>query len=1262
MSSTYAMQQVATEGVSVAATSVGVASAALQTVQFLILSGALIFLAVIGSSINAIYVEKHDVLFEKATYFMSNDVDDFWQDTLKDMADLVRRLYNALICPWNAQIYWSYGVVRDVFIPILRKCPIKPFFAAVADFIVAVMKDVVLFIASGRFLSQFTTFTHVTPAGITLFQTFINVYKCFCLDLGEVVEALPVLEPLLIIPASWFITVPLIFFSAQWTDPQMWCSLENAFNALVALVQQFWRLVTQLIRLIFLGGLGDRPFERPDFRDFVSKTCPAVVCFMRATENAYQRLWDLFVPFKFVWHEYLCIIDTGICIILKTAAFAVRLLVNIDQAVTYPENPFWESVMKDDMTEIINLWVAPTNWDTIRVPSAPLPLRYQMRSYYWDLTSDITPSNKPNPIKGMKRLSECICIFITRTICDPSSTDTACFSQGAQNLLMGLDFCCLTNTVLVTLADFVTGLIEFSYHLAKGPDDFFLFVDKQPFTTVLRLDLVVFARCVLSVFGLIPVVGTCIRELLVGIIAYLLGLIDFAIRVLVGLLTLPYFIIALPSIPNFLQAANLALNFFVDINEALITDESASVKNCLCVILNNGFPVPPIPCSSCQVQGFTPPPAVKRLPRTFFGRDGSVLSSPVQLMREMWGLEGESEYPITPLLRYENHTSNPVTLFNKMMINVQMLDKHNTAIPRLDDINKLMDGKQKEIMTRWHRIKQCNQRHEEGLQLQATNPRLYEYNRRQGLYSCDPNEPFFPPPPNVTREKEHLRHLHHEREMSALRKYDEKNADPRLTLGPLDPPVIGCSNPTPPCFNLCCVFKTSLVLIVHTLQSLARFLNGIIQGSASVQGTVQDFPYFTGEFADFGQNTFESDIVQFILDLFSPVKCLCQVLNLIIPVTPTAFTAGRPDICCAIQRIAELIACIIQVIYNTINSIALGNKDNFIYFRGGFFYKDVSMIFDIMLAVVDCLCIFVHAIFPLDYIPGFAAASDFDICCAAQAILVTLIEIARGALQAIIALATITIDNKAYCFWRLDRTVEHPDCAGTLDGIGVVKQIDVIIDSFLPKHGQDGGLCKATCKNDNGASGIVPCICQLFNTLIPWRDDPSKKVNCSPDPLLRNCPRTDFCCPFSKLGFFIADSLKFVVRGLVALWQPWNGLPEFFINYVFCDEGQVAECPDRQTIPPTRCALQKYKKIPACPGIFPVIDENSMNQTRCGDFTCGQLNIVIRDLTHPYEGLIARVSIFLFIFFRRGRLFSLFIYLRLSKYSATNTMGQSGKR
>ena len=73
------------------------------------------------------------------------------------------------------------------------------------------------------------------------------------------------------------------------------------------------------------------------------------------------------------------------------------------------------------------------------------------------------------------------------------------------------------------------------------------------------------------------------------------------------LASLPYFLIAThPTVPEFLTRTDYALNYFVAIQRAVVAQVTTSFLNSLCLILNTGFPVPPIPCGSCQVGGFIP--------------------------------------------------------------------------------------------------------------------------------------------------------------------------------------------------------------------------------------------------------------------------------------------------------------------------------------------------------------------------------------------------------------------------------------------------------------------------------------------------------------------------------------------------------------------------------------------------------------------------------------------------------------------------------
>ncbi len=1236
-------------------------------------SSIFVLAALVGVALLSVPITQYgDAAVESAVQGMVTTVHPLYINTLRPILSLGQTVYNPLICWWNALNWWGSGMIREVLWPTLRDCGGRPLFSAAGDFIKAVGSDVLVFLASGRFLTEYASFDErVTPAGIALSQAWIDLYTCACSDLGDVVRTLPITEPLLLLPPTWPVTVPLVFFSQQWTDPQTWCALESGFNAGVAAAQALIRLATQVLTFLFGNPRPGQVFERPDFRAIVDKLCPALACAVRSTENAYQVFWDRYVPFAFDFTDFLSLADTLGCIALKTVDLTLRVLIHIDECVLYPQNAFWERAIKPDVIELINLWAPPTPFDPIVVPAAPAPPRYTLTHYYLDTESPIaTNLLLANPVYGKRRVTDALCITLTRLICAPGggTNSSNCFPAGADNLLMGIDFCCTTTAIGTTLADTASAMFELTLHFAKGADELFLTIDAQPFTTLLSNDLVVVARCALAIVRLIPVAGTSLRDLLVGLIEVAAGLADIAFRLLMGIATLPYYIIVMPDVSNYVQRANVALDQFVAVTNQLNSDAAGSVRNSLCFLVNNAFPVPPIPCGSCVVGGFVPPLTTKRgeeqplltsgpTRRTFFDAHGKDINSPMALVRELWGgdVSDPSVLGITPLIRYDNHTTNPIELFNMMYVNVQLLDPRDVLpFPTLRSVDEFVDQKKADIMRRWARVKQCNRRADEAQDQLRKNPRAYAYRNARGDFRCDgAGEP-----------------LMHAYQAPPARKRVEYNysapaGDLRevQTLGPLEPTLVGCS-PTPQCFDLCCLPRSLLVVIVHLAQMLARFINGLAQGGAGLQGTVQDFPYFTvsktnaggdviptnvgmtravwqGEFANLGRPTFESDLITLILLAFRPIRCLCQVLNLIIPVTPTEFTLGRPDICCAVQRISELLASIIQVIINAINALAMGGTTNFIYFRGGFFRNDVNALFDISLAVVECLCIFARAVFPFTYISSVSEATDFDVCCGPSVILDTLVELGRLLLAAIISLATISVDTttgegNAFCYWRLDHTADPTRrCGGSLDEIGIVKQIDVVLDTFFPLHAGDPKNpvssvptdCSKTCNLDNGQSGIVPCACQLLNTLIPFRDHPERPVSCSANETERNCQRLDMCCPLGKTGFLLSDLTKFVSRLVVSAWQPWaDGLPEFLIHYIFCSEFLAPQCPDMQIKYPNPCDDIVNAQTPQCEGIYPVLNSTSQIEYRCGKYTCGKFNIVIADIVHPFDGLIAKCT------------------------------------
>lgn len=1206
-------------------------------VSFLFYQGFnFLLITVIAVAFCFVWLPYGNDAIEGAEHFARADLYPVYQDTIRLFLNLFRYLYNAGICAWNGLAMWGYRMVVDVIFPVSKRCGLSPVFTALYSFIVAVSENIIFYIASGDFRRTEVNWAPVQTTGINLFQSWINFYMCTCWEGGNILRTLPIINPFLIFPPLW----PTVFFSQEWTDPQTWCAFEYGFKAGITSVNLILNQFTQVISFLFGLVAPGTPYIRPDIVPIAKQLCPAFGCAMRSLENATQLFWDTYIPFDFNFYMFFSPVDSLLCIAARTIALLFNILVNIDRCVLYPQDPYWADVIKPDVIEIVNRWATPTNFPTIIVPGTPQPTRFLITNYYLDTTQQALPNNLgPNPVYGVLRFTEALCIFINRIICDPAGiAGTPCFSNGAQNLLFGLDFCCFTTTILDGLADVATSLFEFSLHITSGGDNFFLYLDRQPFTAILAVDLTRAVQCVLQIFSLIPVVGSSIQALLTGIAAWIFAMVDFFIHVLIGLGTLPYYLIVMPSVPNFVTKLNQAVDYFTAINNILVdTNSSVSVINALCVIANNAFPVPPIPCGSCYVGGFIPPPPPSSgIHLRMFNHQGGTTFGPADMHARVWGRDRRTIRNITPLILYANTSFDPFVLYNQIWVSAQTLDGSSPkAFPfhSIREADSWLDQQKNVVMQRWRQYRKCRAENRESRELFVSNRRLWEYNYNYlGKYrECA--ETITEP---VTWPKESASELQKRNDgrlLFVIEDYDENDVmrteappptpppltspPPGFTLAPLIPPISSCS-PTPQCIDFCCTFRTVLIFIVQLLNTLARFFNGIIQGATGIQGTAQAYPYFTGEAALQGQPTFESDLVALILGFFDPFTCICQLLNLIIPVPPDTFTDGRPDMCCAIERLSELIADIIQVIINSINALALGSQNNYAYFREGMFTADVTSLFTITEAVVTCLCSLLQVIFPLNYIPGFARATNFDICCFFEAALIGIIEIVRFITVIIISLGTITVDPNAYCFWRLDVTTQI-NCGGTLDDIGFVKAFDRMADAILPTRGNSA--CFQNCKMGDGESGLIPCVCGMLNTLLPFRTDPSKPVNCSNDPAERNCMLYDFCCPFVKVGLATNDLLHFLIRAFAGLWQSWDGgLPEFFIHYIWCSEPPTALCAEFQTIPLNACQLQANTFIPNCPGAYPVLDSQSLTQYRCGKFTCGKFNIVIADLVDPVVG------------------------------------------
>lgn len=301
---------------------------------------------------------------EQGELALRSTVYPIYRDDVRPFLNFLRSIYDILVCWYNSIVWWSYGVIREVIWPVVRMCGVRDLLRNTGYFIKYLGFDLILHIVSGAFFRSDADFSRISPAGIAMFTSLDALFTCTCSDLSQIVSVIPIVSPLWLFPPA----IPLSLFSEQFVDSETWCAIDRGTNAFLALVADALTLVQQVLYLIFGQPIPGGIFIRPDLRTVVDRLCPAISCIVRSYENILQRLFDLYIPFKFVFHRYLCIIDSLVCIGLKTFALLFRILVNIDQCVLYPVSPYWRSVILPDMIEILNLIAPPTQFPTIQIP------------------------------------------------------------------------------------------------------------------------------------------------------------------------------------------------------------------------------------------------------------------------------------------------------------------------------------------------------------------------------------------------------------------------------------------------------------------------------------------------------------------------------------------------------------------------------------------------------------------------------------------------------------------------------------------------------------------------------------------------------------------------------------------------------------------------------------------------------------------------------------------------------------------------------
>lgn len=1217
------------------------------------------FILLLAALAGAGITRYHNVLNSRVEFVFRCYVEPIWTGLIRPIFMLAEVLYNSCICFWDSFWYFAFGYMNDTVYPGLLNCGGPRLLKHVLPVIAAFFNDfVVSYILSGAFLvNGVYDATNLGIACVNLLAAWTDMWCCLCMDLCVLFRCAP-------IPVLYFM-YPFIQISGYLNHLDFYLAVGAAVNLLGNIFQQVIRLIVE----IFTVGFAN--LTRPDLEVASFSLCKLAFHFVNATELVIQCFWDSFIPYEFNWIDALCVVDSLVCVAGDFIVFTTRMLFNVDTIFLdmFTPNPatghgprpgsIWHGSM---------VIVAKRFFNTISPITNP--------KYAYDVA-----------LLGRSTVAACLCVLVRRIICDPSDTNTACFSNAAASFLENFDFCCLFNAVLRLANDFSCGLYDL-FQNATDADTFFIWVDDNPNYDIIigtDGDVVEVIKCLLSSLQFIPVVGFCLKNVFVSLLAFVTGMINFAVQGVLSLPTLPYFLLVLGRNNKLLRPGEL-LELYSKPIRLLIEISPSSFLNCLCFVLNS-IHIPPItldiygnfvPCG-CQAVGFIPPPAViDKMADAFDWKDDFLETR----------FKKSIINKLTPILVYEieknitgqgHRVINPIYLKERILENMALYGA--TVIPELArNVDAFIEMKTREFRSKWDKIKMCQHLRAEAEELRVKSPWRYKYlvlkERLPGQQEgCTGFEEFLIPfgssgpidqmayDYGILHNSEYAEVVMQEvlkgRNSTFFEKLASKNpavlhweryAKEHMSFTPLNseeweraynntsnitvsttiPAVLGCpapGEPLLPCFDLCCILRTSFQLLAHILLASGRLVNALIQGNFQQPG----WQYFTGVSCP---ACFEVDLVQLVRFLVAPIACGCRLFDLILPSSPNF---PRPDLCCGITYIGDFVGGILQTIINSIKSLAL-DSPNFFYFVEGGFINDANVLFDLTLRIVACICNVVRYAFPVYQLTG----GGFDPCCIAENLAIFLVELQRLILQMIVNLALIVASPTAVDYWR-DPGIGRG--YAIMDNIGVIKQADVVIDALF---GKAGGIC-SDVNRDQGVGGISQCVCQILSTIIPVRPRPDLPIT-DPD----NCPIFDICCPVRGISLVLGEWTRFSVRLLATTWQSWSpqdygkppgaASPIAFLDFFFCDEEDPAKYPGCGKLDPTVTAF--INVLVSCPCQFGELADAWLTdvlpahnfQCFCGATDGFFTNVggLVENLTRAIVTLIRRISDPLYWAFNQG--------------------------
>lgn len=1064
-----------------------------------ILAGAA-FVALVGLSIfGAYYVNENlDVVIESGEYFFRCIAFPVYDTIIFPIFDQLRDIFNPLVCWYDAATWIGYGLYRQVLLETLQECGLFDILVAIFDLFRTLLSDVVLdYILLGEFFDEPLDATNICADLPPVFIEAQNIVCCACDDLCEVLRTQPGLIPMALpLPLP---NIPFGLLSDQWTEVETCNYLFDFLNAGLAVFRQLWRVLTDVLRLIVVGS---GSVTRPDFAEAADFWCSAAANYAISFEKHFQRAYDRWIPLpNFVFEDWLRWYGTANCIIGKAVSVGLKILLNIDRVVQYPSDQFWEDPLRTDIAEVFNL-IGP-----VTIP-----------------TFALSTTSPPSPIFQKTRLTDDICLFILRILCDPAATDMNNICNAAVNMIsitsfngFNFDFiCCVLENAVSFVLDAFLGIVEFTYHI-QDLDGFFLYLDTDVYDQVdaLKTDLVNVIDCVAALLALVPEVGPCLQDLITLLADIIISFYVFIGKVILGLLTLPYFLTQPMPRDNYLTDDNRAtadLDYILFLISGDPDNPSPrSIANCVCVLLNKGLAFPRIGCpTTCEARGFIDIMKKKEAPKPRYKprKEGWV--------EDLWAESPHIRSVFNQRERYAKlHIPDPFATVKESLR--RAAEKNNgTAFTPLG----LESMRDIDIFI------------ERALNGTLKRPAGYRsvIKDRMRKYKLPYRD----------------RHVNFTIEDWAAN-YEEYARLPGTTssCGTAEEPTANI------CFDLCCIIRQSLILSTDLIRLLVNFINGLARGSPT-------FIYFTG-------GDFQAELLRLVDSIFSLPICAADFVELVFPVPGL-------DIEAPLEIAADLAQLILSIFIQSIFEFVQGKDrltggscnvdadctaipgsfccssfmpdalcqdrsgpgtcitEEYPYFTAGEFLGQIEDAIDLTQELVDALCCILQAFLP---IPGL------DVCCIFDRYFDFLLEVIRFLLQIVLSLGTIFATGDQY-FRNTN-----------IDAIPFIIQSDVILDTIFGAPTPCGDVGVTTCAKAD--DGLINCVCDIINIIIPSQPTPSQPV--APG----NCPQADLCCIIRESALAVSEASKFSIRLLASLWQVWpvemgNKTPRAFLDFFFCDE------------------------------------------------------------------------------------------------------------